>query len=55
MINKLMKIFTKYSILKEYNFIMLSHNSMFKPFYIINNILYNIKRTNKKFGCFFKI
>jgi len=41
--NRLMNIFISHSILKSYNFVMLSHSFTFKLLHIIDNILYDIK------------
>ncbi len=46
--NYLMSVFIQYSVLRGYNFAMLSHSSIFELLRIINNILYNIKYHNKE-------
>jgi len=49
-----MTIFTYHSILKGYNFVILSHSFTFKPLYIIDNILYDIKKFKKKVWILFQ-
>ncbi len=54
MTNHLIKIFTQNKVLQSYNFAALPHSFTFKPLYIIDNILYDVKQHDHKVWLLFQ-